>query len=314
MHVLLLLPCAKPADVMANPPEGPPSPFSCRGVRYAGRHTEGPKRVHPERRQITRIQARGYYATEDEEGCRFGTHRGKPYGGDVRSRRYVGEVYRHCRSRQNGSCAGKLGVAMDSMDYWRLNDELSIVQAALLVTGEDPSGSASYVESWSPENRPPGYEAAKTAIKNALRSGLLKGNLCPRYIYNENGFVTDEIPKTVDLDESRIDVASLKEWLAGRGFKTGFFFPLASGAPSYLDSVHPHYAPKLAAAVQAWQAVENTELGGKSPKQMLCKWLREHAAEFGLSDDDGKPNETGIEETAKVANWQPGGGAPKTSA
>jgi hypothetical protein len=42
------------------------------------------------------------------------------------------------------------------------------------------------------------------------------------------------------------------------------------------------------------------------------KWLRENASEFGLSDDDGKPNETGIEETAKVANWQPGGGAPKT--
>jgi hypothetical protein len=42
------------------------------------------------------------------------------------------------------------------------------------------------------------------------------------------------------------------------------------------------------------------------------KWLREHAAEFGLTDDDGKPNETGIEEAAKVANWQPTGGAPKT--
>jgi hypothetical protein len=44
----------------------------------------------------------------------------------------------------------------------------------------------------------------------------------------------------------------------------------------------------------------------------LLKWLREHAADFGLSDEDGKPNETGIEEAAKVANWQPGGGAPKT--
>jgi hypothetical protein len=32
------------------------------------------------------------------------------------------------------------------------------------------------------------------------------------------------------------------------------------------------------------------------------KWLREHAADFGLTDEDGKPNETGIEEAAKVAN------------
>lgn len=54
------------------------------------------------------------------------------------------------------------------------------------------------------------------------------------------------------------------------------------------------------------------DLKGKSPKQALSKWLREHAAEFGLSDEEGKPNETGIEEAAKVANWQPGGGAPKT--
>ena len=42
------------------------------------------------------------------------------------------------------------------------------------------------------------------------------------------------------------------------------------------------------------------------------KWLRENGADFGLSDEEGKPNELGIEECAKVANWQPGGGAPKT--
>ena len=67
------------------------------------------------------------------------------------------------------------------------------------------------------------------------------------------------------------------------------------------------------AAVLAWRATENeSAIGGKSPKQALMKWLREHAADFGLTDEDGKPNETGIEEAAKVANWQPMGGAPKT--
>jgi hypothetical protein len=35
-------------------------------------------------------------------------------------------------------------------------------------------------------------------------------------------------------------------------------------------------------------------LRGKTPKQALMKWLREHAREFGLTDDDGKPNETGM--------------------
>jgi hypothetical protein len=31
-----------------------------------------------------------------------------------------------------------------------------------------------------------------------------------------------------------------------------------------------------------------------------------------LVDKQGKPNGTGIEEVAKVANWQTDGGAPKT--
>ena len=51
---------------------------------------------------------------------------------------------------------------------------------------------------------------------------------------------------------------------------------------------------------------------GKTPKQALLKWLGEHAAEFELAGEDGKPNESGIEEIAKVANWKPEGGAPKT--
>jgi hypothetical protein len=202
---------------------------------------------------------------------------------------------------------------MEGLDYWRLNDELSIINAALLIAGEDPGHSAAHVENWDFDKRPAGYEAAKAAIVSALRKELLKGQLNPQYVYNDNGFATDAIPGTVDLNESYVDVAALKTWLANRGFRSGFFFPEATNAPDYLDPKHPHYAPKLAAAVKAWQAVENSELDGKSPKQMLVKWLREHAAEYGLSDDDdGKPNETGIEEAAKVANWQPGGGAPKT--
>ena len=51
---------------------------------------------------------------------------------------------------------------------------------------------------------------------------------------------------------------------------------------------------------------------GKTPKQALDKWLRLNASQFNLSDDDGKPNEQGIQECAKVANWQDKGGAPKT--
>ena len=110
----------------------------------------------------------------------------------------------------------------------------------------------------------------------------------------------------VDIQDS--ERSSLRECLYGCNGKV--MCSDSNRHNGHLDPKNPRYAPKLAAAVRAWQAV--TDPGKVSPKKALTKWLREHAAEFGLSDDEGKPNETGIEEVAKVANWQPGGGAPKT--
>ena len=199
---------------------------------------------------------------------------------------------------------------MESLDYWRLCDELSIIQAALLLVECDPSCADGYAENWDMDKRPKGYEAAKTAITNAFLRGAIKGRLIPNYEYDINGNQCGEIEDSINLAESRVDVESLRGWLETRGIRTGFFFPTATDAPDYLDPKNPRYAPKLAAALSAWQSV--TDAGGKHPKQALAKWLREHAAEFGMTDDEGKPNETGIEEASKVANWQPGGGAPKT--
>lgn len=199
---------------------------------------------------------------------------------------------------------------MDTLDYWRLCDELNIVQAALLVANCDPSSEFGNVEKWEMHKRPQGYEAAKTAITNAFERGAIKGKLVPEYEYDMNGYQRGAIPDSICLYGSRVEVESLRQWLTTRGVHSGFFFPMAANEPDYLDPKNPRFAPKLAAAVRAWQSVTDWE--GKHPKQALTKWLREHAVEFGLSDDDGKPNETGIEEAAKVANWQPGGGAPKT--
>ena len=44
---------------------------------------------------------------------------------------------------------------MEGLDYWRLCDELSVIQAALLIAGCDPSSDANYIEGWAPEKRPP---------------------------------------------------------------------------------------------------------------------------------------------------------------
>ena len=232
---------------------------------------------------------------------------------------------------------------MESLDYWRLCDELSVVHAALLIVGCDPGSEDGYAENWQPHEYPKGYLAAKSGLTAAILAGRLPATI--RRAAWERGW--DEEPaegeaftKNVRVHErdaqageaagaraglvargvifraqpdwkmTTVLVDDLRDWLASRGIKTGFFFPKAPDAPDYLDPANPRYAPKLAAAVQAWRAV--TDPGGKHPKQGLLKWLREHAAEFWLSDDEGNPNEQGIEECAKVANWQPGGGAPKT--
>ena len=239
---------------------------------------------------------------------------------------------------------------MEELDYWRLCEELNIVQAALLVIGEDPT-CAEYTEDQEVHNRPKGYEAAKTAIysglKNfirykdeyadfevetahiqadhfhapdlvevndeylsSLRSRSITGTLIAQSDFDMNGNNVGFLEGTIDLYRSTVNAESLKQWLRLKGFTTGFFFPALVETMDFLDPLNPRYAPKLAAAVKAWQAV--TDAGKKSPKQALDKWLREHAVEFGLTNEDGKPIENAIEECSKVANWNTKGGATKT--
>lgn len=199
-------------------------------------------------------------------------------------------------------------------EYWHLCDEFSVRQAALLIVGLDPaSETGTWCEAWKEHERPRGYEAVKQAIGAALRKGVIKGEHVPKSDTDWNGNEVGDIEGTTEPDRSTIERNSLVSWLQGRGVRNGFFFPdSSSGAPDYLDPKNLRYAPKLAASVQAWLAVADP--GAKSPKQALDKWLRENAAHFGLTDDEGKTNETAIEECAKVANWKPGGGAPKTPA
>jgi len=196
---------------------------------------------------------------------------------------------------------------MDPLDHWRLCDDLSVVQAALLIVGEDPSGTQEYVDQNQAQNRPHGYDAAKTALINAIRGRRLAAK---HVAVDDMGRLIGE----PDWHEITVSVEDLRSWLKSRGFTTGFFFPVAESGPDYLSQSHPNYAPKLAAAIGAWQAVSTSEQlrRGKTVKQALDVWLRQHANEFGLTKDDGNPNEQGIEEVAKIANWDTRGGAPRT--
>lgn len=199
----------------------------------------------------------------------------------------------------------------DISNIWRLCDELSVKNAALLVVGVDPASEAgSFCEGWEVHKRPRGYEAAKHAICNALKRGTVAGEHRGEPETDMNGNEIGEIPGTTDIDRSTVERDSLKRWLQERGIGSGFFFPDEQPTTDYLDRRHPRYAHKLAAAIQAWQAIG--EPSGRTPKQALEKWLREHAAAFELTKDDGTANELGIQEVSKVANWKREGGASKT--
>ena len=78
-------------------------------------------------------------------------------------------------------------------------------------------------------------KAAKTAISNALRRGAITGRLVPIYEHDINGNTCGAIEDSIDLASSQIEVKSLREWLAGRGLKTGFFFPEERDFGDYLD-------------------------------------------------------------------------------
>jgi hypothetical protein len=194
---------------------------------------------------------------------------------------------------------------MEPLDYWRLCDELSVVQAALLIVGEDPSRFQEQIDHMDEQSRPVGYGAAKFALTNAIKNQQLPANIV--------GYYDD--PSDPSWHLTVITFEDVRVWLRSRGIKTGFFFPEPQDSePDYLSTFHDHYSQKLAGAIQAWTAVSTdpTLRAGKTVKQALVVWLRQHANEFGLTKEDGNPNEQGIEEVAKIANWDTKGGAPRT--
>ncbi|MCF1459255.1 MAG: hypothetical protein LPH21_17435 [Shewanella sp.] len=225
---------------------------------------------------------------------------------------------------------------------WHLAEDFSVTDAAALIAEYNPSIVEKCRNDTNFDHDFSRYTIAFKALKHAIINEKLQAST--RYSAREYGYadqladseewnanflhrrgVTAEDDEKFSKDEScfykpfpdwdlsTVSRDDLIRWLESRNYKTGFFFSGQIEGAEYLDPSHSRYAPKLAAAVNAWLAMDDPSIiQGKSPKQALSKWLRENASEFKLSDEEGKPNETGIEECAKVANWQDKGGAPKT--
>jgi hypothetical protein len=82
----------------------------------------------------------------------------------------------------------------------------------------------------------------------------------------------------------------------------------------YLDKNGPYYAPKLAAALCAWEAVTANfdKTSGLNPKEVLEAWIDSNAKEFWTKKNAQgnvmEPTAEAISEAARTANWQPQGG------
>lgn len=218
----------------------------------------------------------------------------------------------------------------DPILKWRLCDELTVVQAALLTLDVDPAKFSSGTNTMGaiqmePSQTIAGYPATVTALANAILAGSLPAKV--RSYARPWGY--GEIPQNheatgTDISGVRIiynsqpdwrlttvSVDDLRDWLEKRGVTDGFFFPSrASAAPDYLDPNSEHYSPKLAAAVSAWQAVANDPNSVKrtTVKKAITTWLKSNVNRFGI-----RGSKQVIEQIARVANWNQKGGAPKTS-
>ncbi len=233
-------------------------------------------------------------------------------------------------------------IEMHEIDeLWNLSEDFSVTDAAALIAGYNPVMVARCMNDTHFDRTSSRFEVVMSGLCKAITNDRIKANI--RYSAREYGYVDQmadidhaevtswvlEHGTTKEDDESLANDHScfyknfpnwslttirredLIAWLSSRGVKTGFFFPQGEEGLDFLDTKNERYAPKLAAAVRAWQAV--TDPGKKTPKQALDKWIRERASQFGLTDDDGKPIDQAIEECSTVSNWQQSGGAPKTS-
>ncbi len=197
---------------------------------------------------------------------------------------------------------------MNPINYWHLADELNVIQATLLILNIDPTKDQDRIENWSAEELPLGYSAISTALINSIQSNILPAIKC----YNNVNFGEDFVLSKL----STIKIEDLMLWLTMRKCTDNFFFNNQfEQVQDFLNPANKCYAPKLGAAVAAWKAVtaDNELLDGKTPKQALDKWLRQNANQYGLTKDDGNPNESAIEEISKIANWSPLGGVAKTT-
>lgn len=215
----------------------------------------------------------------------------------------------------------------EPLPMWQSAGTLSVRDAAALIAGVEPTWAAEHVfvqRRRASGGKPGDIRWRVLAEVSVLQNEIEAGSLPAKIVRGRD--------EALDRRRTTIKAADLRAWLARHDRSTPFMkihkasasvavTAIASSSAeaeiydylSCMDKSNPNYAPKLHAALLAWNHV-GRELGkggrgGKSVKEALKKWLKQNARTYGveypMSDDV-------IEEIAKVANWKLKGGAPRT--
>ncbi|MGF7191987.1 hypothetical protein JOE11_005060 [Robbsia andropogonis] len=172
------------------------------------------------------------------------------------------------------------------------------------------------------------FSAALSALTKAVKTKRLPAETVVtgkyvhvRYNGNESEGFWEPIDE-INQWETLVDVEDLKRWLESKGFRPKFFFGERQIDTPYLDQSHRRFAPKLAAAVRVWIAMEDENLRqGKSVLESNKQWLTANYKDLGLTHRRDNPvnrtkigdiNKSAVDEAAKIANWDQDGGAPAT--
>jgi len=245
-------------------------------------------------------------------------------------------------------------LTLNGLDFWRLADELSVVDAAILISGNNPEESYFdvYEERTQVTFQHDGFEAIFKALRNAIFSNSLTVTVGTAARHHIPGLAKNSYDRQVETDydydvlvkmqnefgcsffhsreinlwgadgttfyflkepnwnQTTVKVETLKRWLANRGVFPSFFFPKGP-LENISDQDHPRFAPKLACAMAAWNAIKSPQKN-KSVKQSIKDWVFANGVNFGLANADGVVPEQTAEEIAKITNWNTKGGAIAT--
>jgi hypothetical protein len=112
---------------------------------------------------------------------------------------------------------------MQPIEFWRLRSYLSLHEAAALIVGADPSEFPVDLP-----DRPRGYQAAHSALLEAIKSSQLPASGEVRAYYEEHS--------SVDWTCANVRVADLLDWPKLHNINAGFFFQSAN-QPSSVANV-----------------------------------------------------------------------------